>query len=128
MTSDRGANWSDVSAGLPRQPHCSDLRFNRFKRRWLLGTWGRSMWHAGKPVQVGVSSLIQSDYAKDGGHRNFEALVLIGEELFHYYKDNSLANNRWIRTPDPISKMATAPACIIQSDFPKDDDHHNFEA
>lgn len=126
-TNDVGATWSDVSNGLPRQPHCSDLRFNRFKRRWLLGTWGRSLWQAGQLVQVGVSSLIQSDFIAGAEHHNFEALVLIGEELFHYSKDNRDPHNRWTRTAKfPV--QASGPACIIRSDFPEGGDHLNFEA
>jgi hypothetical protein len=122
-----GDRWFDVSAGLPAQPHCADLRFNRFKRRWLLSTWGRAVWQGGKLVQVGVSSLLQSDFLKGADHHNFEALILIGEELFHYSKDNGNPQNRWVRTA-LLTDRATAPACIIRSDYLTDAEHKNFEA
>ncbi len=42
--------WQEASAGLPRNPHCGDLRgvsFNGSSEAWLyLGTFGRSMWRA----------------------------------------------------------------------------------
>ena len=127
--------WLNVSRGLlPGQPglpttaHCSDLRFNRFKRRWSLSTYGRSVWQAGDLVQVGVSSLLRSDYLKGADHYNFEALVLIGDKLFAYNKDNSNVNNHWGRTQrDPITDGVTAPACIVRSDFAEGADHTNFE-
>ena len=121
--------WTDVSNGLPTTPFCSDLRFNRFKRRWSLGTYGRSVWQAGALVQVGVSSLLRSDYPMDADHYNFEALVLIGDKLFPYTKDNSDPGNRWVRTQTgPITDGVTAPACIVRSDFVTGADHFNFEA
>ncbi|PWT90451.1 MAG: hypothetical protein C5B56_05380 [Proteobacteria bacterium] len=127
-SSDKGDSWKNVSAGLPVQPHCSDLRFNRFKRTWQLGTWGRSMWQAGRRVQVGVSSLIQSDYTHRHGHGNFEALVLIGEDLFHYYRNNTPGPiNRWQRSVK-IGGVVTAPACLIQSDWQQGAENKNFEA
>jgi hypothetical protein len=122
-----GDNWSDVSQGLPKRPHCADLRFNRHKRRWMLGTYGRSMWQSGNVVQVGVSSLLQGDFLKGAEHKNFEALVLIGSELFHYFKDNNYVENRWIRTVR-ITDKATAPACLIRSNYVEGADHKNLEA
>jgi len=124
---DNGDSWNDVSQGLPRQPHCADLRFNIVKRQWHLGTWGRSLWRSGKLVQIGVSSLIQSEFLSDQDHRNFEALILIGEELFHYFKDNRDTNNRW-KQGFRLSDKATAPACIIRSDWVRGAEYHNFEA
>ncbi|MBB5510857.1 hypothetical protein [Paraburkholderia atlantica] len=128
-TADLGDHWADVSNGLPTSPHCTDLRYNRFKRRWTLGTYGRSMWQAGNLVRVGVSSLIRSDYPKNAEHYNFEALVLLGDELFHYYKDNSNVENRWTRSePGPITRGVTAPACLVRSDSEKGAEHLNFDA
>jgi len=124
---DNGDSWNDVSQGLPTQPHCGDLRFNIVKRQWHLGTFGRSLWRSGKLVQVGVSSLIQSEFLTGQDHRNFEALILIGEELFHYFKDNRDTNNRWTQG-FRLSDKATAPACIIRSNWVRGAEYHNFEA
>jgi hypothetical protein len=126
-SADRAATWADVSTGLPRQPHIRELRFNRYKRRWILGSYGRSMWQAGALRQVGVSSLVQSDFPKGAEHGNFEALILLGTELFHYWKDNSDVAHPWHRGVR-ITDRATAPACLISSDYPKGADHRNFEA
>lgn len=46
---DDGATWTPVNDGLPRRPHCSDLRFVAYpggKRFLYLGTWGWSLWRA----------------------------------------------------------------------------------
>ena len=46
---DDGTTWTPVNAGLPRRPHCSDLRFVAYpggKRYLYLGTWGCSLWRA----------------------------------------------------------------------------------
>jgi photosystem II stability/assembly factor-like uncharacterized protein len=126
-TADDGGTWHDVSAGLPRQPYCRELRFNPYKRRWLLGTAGRSMWQAGAFKQIGVSALVQSDFPIHADHGSFEALILIGSELFHFWKDNTNVANPWERGAR-ITDKATAPACIIRSDYPRAARHRNFEA
>lgn len=44
-----GANWQQASMGLPRRPHCGDLRFVRDEEggaNIYLGTYGRSVWVA----------------------------------------------------------------------------------
>jgi hypothetical protein len=117
----------DISADQPRQPHLADLRFNRGKRRWMLRTWGRSLWQAGKLRQVGVSALIQSDFSRGAEHGNFEALVLLGEELIHYWQDNGNTGNAW-RRGARLTDKAPAPACLLHSDYPAGGDHRNFEA
>jgi hypothetical protein len=45
---DRGDHWRDVSSGLPRRPHCSDLRLvqNGDGTQLYLSTFGRSLWRA----------------------------------------------------------------------------------
>ena len=126
-TADHGATWHDLSAGLPRQPYCRELRFNRYKRRWTLGTAGRSMWQAGALRQVGVSALVQSDFPIASAHGNFEALILVGTELFHYWKDNTDVAHPWQRGAR-ITDKATAPACLLRSDYPLGARHRNFEA
>jgi hypothetical protein len=75
---------------------------------------------------TGPGCIIQSDYPKDAVHGNFEVVVLEGKRLVHYWHDNSDVENLWQRA-HVITADATGPGCIIQSDFPKDADHKNFE-
>lgn len=45
---DEGRSWQDFSQGLPRRPHCGDLRFVMYPdktRHLFLGTWGQSLWN-----------------------------------------------------------------------------------
>lgn len=49
VSRDGGTTWKNCSSGLPKQPHCSDLRFARDSTGagWLyLSTFGRSAWQA----------------------------------------------------------------------------------
>jgi len=48
VSPDLGKNWLQYNAGLPRSPHCSDLRFGVLEGRQVLylSTWGRSVWMA----------------------------------------------------------------------------------
>jgi hypothetical protein len=49
VSRDGGATWLNCSSGLPKQPHCSDLRFARDSSDtgWLyVSTFGRSVWQA----------------------------------------------------------------------------------
>jgi hypothetical protein len=48
VSRDDGATWQQASLGLPRNPHCRDLRFTTVQGRstLYLGTWGRSVWQA----------------------------------------------------------------------------------
>jgi hypothetical protein len=73
---------------------------------------------------TGSGCIIQSDF-RSGEHGNFEVVVLEGNELVHYFHDNSDVNPPWQRA-QIISTHATGPGCIIQSDF-KGGDHGNFE-
>jgi hypothetical protein len=47
-SADAGASWVDVSNGLPRRPHCSDLRLvsDGEGTQLYLSTFGRSLWRA----------------------------------------------------------------------------------
>lgn len=52
VSRDNGATWSDGSAGLPKQAHCSDLRFIRVDPalgHLFLSTFGRSLWRCDIP-------------------------------------------------------------------------------
>ena len=48
MSEDAGEHWVQASAGLPRRPHCADLRVGIIDHEtWLfLSTFGRSIWRA----------------------------------------------------------------------------------
>jgi hypothetical protein len=52
VTKDDGKSWEDISQGLPKVPHCMDLRFVMHSdgtRYLYLGTWGWSLWTAQLP-------------------------------------------------------------------------------
>lgn len=70
------------------------------------------------PTLVGTSSLIQSDY---GG--NFEAVILQGNNLVHYWRDQ---NCDW-HFGEVITPYATGPGSLIQSRFKGDGVHGNLE-
>ena len=49
ISRDDGQNWQPAALGLPRRPHCGDLRFVRDEEggaNLYLGTYGRSVWVA----------------------------------------------------------------------------------
>ena len=75
-------------------------------------------------LATGAGCLIQSDYMS-GEHGNFEAVVLEGSALVHYFKVNTSVAAPWQRGA-VISSQATGPGCLIQSDF-KSGAHGNFE-
>lgn len=57
-------------------------------------------------------------------HGNFEVVALEGNNLAHYWHNNT--TGRWTRFRN-ISTRATGVGCIFQSDFGARD-HKNFEA
>ena len=74
---------------------------------------------------TGPAGFIQSDFVqKDGRPGNFEAVVLEGNNLVHYYRNNSDPALEWQRT-ETISTCAVGPASIIQSTL--GNVHGNFE-
>jgi len=87
-------------------------------------------WHRVQVVTSGVTGpacMIQSDYPDDDAdHGNFEVITLEGSDLVHYFHDNGNVANPWQRTVS-ITSHAASGACMIQSDYPDDADHHNFE-
>ncbi|WP_345432817.1 DUF4185 domain-containing protein, partial [Actinoallomurus vinaceus] len=79
----------------------------------------------GKPMaRVGPGSFIQSDF-RSGGHGNFEAVIVTGTDLWHWWRDNSTDVQPWQRG-QPIAENVAFPAAMIQSDY-RSDDHGNFE-
>ena len=66
---------------------------------------------------TGPASLIQSTFgAGPNQPGNFEALVQEGNNIVHYYRDNSASGFPWMRTA-VVSSATTGPACLIQSTF-----------
>jgi Domain of unknown function (DUF4185) len=68
-------------------------------------------------------SLIQGDFR--GAHKNFEAVVLEGDTVWHWWRDNSVSNQPWKRSHF-ITRGAAFPASIIQSNL-RGENHSNFE-
>jgi hypothetical protein len=72
-------------------------------------------------------SFIQSTYGTPSSPGNFEAVLLQGNNLVHYYRDNtSSGSQKWNRTK-VISSKATAPGSIIQSSYNTPYSPGNFE-
>jgi Domain of unknown function (DUF4185) len=79
------------------------------------------------PTSTDAGCLIQSDFRSSigGNHHNFETVILQGQDLVHYWRDNGNVAEGWVRG-QVITSQATGPGCIIQSDF-RSGDHGNFE-
>ena len=69
-------------------------------------------------------SFLQSNFG--GDHKNFEAVVLEGSDLWHWWRDNSADGNPWKRGQQIVAGRARFPASLIQSDFGSGG-HGNFE-
>ena len=70
------------------------------------------------------SSLIQSDFRGGDGHGNFEAVIQIGRDLWHYWRDSQ--SLEWKRAHRIRAGDVASAGAIIQSSL-GDDDHGNFE-
>jgi hypothetical protein len=72
-------------------------------------------------------SFIQSTYGTPNSPGNFEAVLLQGKNLVHYYRDNTNGGSKkWSRTT-VISSKATGPGSIIQSSYSTPYAPGNFE-
>jgi hypothetical protein len=73
-------------------------------------------------------SLIQADFGRSG-HGNFEAVLVRGEQLWHWFRDNSRNDfGPWVRGPRITGERdnVTGAGCLIQSDY-RTGAHGNFE-
>ncbi|KAH0558641.1 hypothetical protein GP486_004708 [Trichoglossum hirsutum] len=76
---------------------------------------------------TGAASFIQSNLkGNSDAPGNFEAVVLEGANLVHYYRDNSIPEYPWIST-SVITSQARSPGCIIQSNLGPPGSPGNFE-
>jgi hypothetical protein len=87
------------------------------------GAWQRGL--VISTQATGPGSIIQSDFGTPLHHGNFEVVVLEGNNLVHYFHDNSNPSGPWQRGL-VISNQATGPGQIIQSDF-RSGTNGNFE-
>jgi hypothetical protein len=69
-------------------------------------------------------SYLQGDFG--GEHKNFEAVVLEGNTLQHWWRNNAEKAKPWQRAQRIVENRAAFPGSLIQSDF-KSGDHGNFE-
>ena len=68
-------------------------------------------------LKVGTNSLIQGSFhGSPGSPGNFEALLLDGSNLWHYWRDNSVSVLPWHRSV-VVSNKASGPACLIEGSF-----------
>ncbi|MGA9691319.1 MAG: DUF4185 domain-containing protein [Pseudonocardiaceae bacterium] len=73
-------------------------------------------------------SLIQSDFGRSRGHGNFEAVIVEGQQLWYWSRDNNDAKIPWIRGQRVTGDQdnVAGPGCIIQSTA-STGQHGNFE-
>ncbi len=77
------------------------------------------------PPASAAGCFIQTDFMAGGKH-NFELTALEGSSAIHYWRANDTAATPW-RKGEVISTRATAPGCLLQSDF-MSGGHGNLEA
>lgn len=70
-----------------------------------------------EPLGTGPACLTQTSFGTEFGNPgNFDLVVLQGTSLVHYWHDNSDPALAWHRG-EVITQSASAPGCLIQSDF-----------
>jgi hypothetical protein len=85
-------------------------------------------WKRGKVISskaTATGSLIQSSYSGPF-IGNFEAVVLEGNKLVHYYRDNSSGGSDTWNSHDVITSKATGAGCIIQTSYSTPASHGDF--
>jgi len=108
------------------------LQGNNIMHYWRNTSDSALPWWPGVIVSsaaTGPASLIESSYRADANDPgNFEALILEGNNIVHYWRDNSNSALPWNRGAI-VSSMATGPACFIEGSFRADANNPgNFEA
>ncbi|GIJ97920.1 hypothetical protein Aspvir_000026 [Aspergillus viridinutans] len=76
---------------------------------------------------TGPGCIIQSTYGTPNNPGNFEVVVPEGNNLVHYWRDNSAPGNPWVGPTATISTKATGPASLIQSTYGTPQHVGNFE-
>ena len=103
------------------------FRDGQLHHMWGAPGEGGVDWRPGQSLPSpasGPGSIIQSDFG-GGRHKNFEVLLWVDNELWHWWHDNSDVTRPWQRG-QRISATATGPGSIIQGDFGAGD-RKNFE-
>src|SRR5262245_65034413 len=73
--------------------------------------------HAATPLKLGTNAMIEGTFrANPAQPGNFEALLLNGSNLLHYWRDNSTLGFPW-HSSVVVSSASTGPACLVQSSF-----------
>ncbi len=76
-------------------------------------------------MQSIFSSFIQSDFSANG-HGNFEAVIKVGGDLLHYFRDNADDQRLWYFRSPVVEGNVAFPGALIQSDFRRGE-HGNYE-
>jgi hypothetical protein len=109
-----------LKADMPANFEAVILEGNNLVHYWRDNSNG-NVWNKGPVITskaTGPGSLIQSTYVgKPGAPANFEVVVLEGDNLVHYWRDNSNASN-WVQGP-VISNHARSngPGTLIQGTY-----------
>jgi hypothetical protein len=78
-------------------------------------------------LATGPGCIIQSSFGTPNAPGNFEAVVLEGKNLVHYYRDNSPTGQQKWHSTAVITSSATGPGTIIQSSYGTPNKPGNFE-
>ena len=103
------------------------LEGNNLNHYWHDNSNPTSPWQFGATISTeatGEACMIESSYS--GWYGNFELVVLEGNNLVHYWRDNAAAGLPWHRGVT-ITSDATGPACLFQSDYGVAGTPANFE-
>ena len=108
------------------------LEGNNIVHYWRDNSASGTPWHRGLVVSsqaTGPACIIEGTFRADGSKPgNFEALILEGNNIVHYWRDNSASGTPWHRGL-VVSSQATGPACMIEGTFRADGSKPgNFEA
>jgi len=126
-TGPAGIIQSDFKSGSHGNFEVVALEGRTLAHYWHDNSNVNNPWQRGGTISAvasGPASIIQSDF-KSGEHGNFELVAPEGNNLVHYFHDNSNVNNPWQRG-QTVTQGVTGPASLIQSNFGSGG-HGNFE-